>query len=232
MGISAAGQIASHQAQVGAARDANNAKVKNFHRQNQEYKVTANLDNVKYLNDVIDQDQDQDRTYQAMLDQWSDTDAQLKQLFATQDFAMEDAIIEMHEGSYAGTQTGATAARLAGKSAMEAGRKKARAIHSKMFAVDESNRAKEKTHRAAKHDSNVLFRDVAFAPVHGFAPAAPTMEAGPSKAGLILGLAGTAVGGFKDAGAFKAPNVMKTPVNPYSSTSLGTSRTSWSAMYG
>ena len=78
--ISAGGQIASHQAAVGAARDSNNAKLKNFHRQNQEYKVTANLDNVKYLNDVIDQDQDQDRTYQAMLDQWSDTDVQLKKL--------------------------------------------------------------------------------------------------------------------------------------------------------
>ena len=207
--ISGAQQIAGHQAAVGAARDSNNAKVKNFHRQNQEYKVTANLDNVKYLNDVIDQDQDQDRTYQAMLDQWSDTDAQLKKLFATQDFAMEDAIIEMHEGSYAGTQTGATAARLAGKSAMEAGRKKARAIHSKMFAVDEANRQKEKTHRAAQHDSNVLFRDVAFAPVHGFAPAAPELEAGPSKAGLILGLAGTGLQGFKDAGAFKAKPVTK-----------------------
>ena len=208
--ISAGGQIASHQAAVGAARDSNNAKLKNWHRQNKEYDVTANLDNVKYLSDVQEQDADQDRTYQAMLDQWSDTDAQLKNIFAQKNFEIEDAIVAMHEGSYAGTQTGATAARLAGKSAMESGRKKARAIHEKMFAVDEANRQKDKSYRAAKHDSHKLFMDVAFAPVHGFRPAAPTMEAGPSKAGLILGLAGTAVQGVSDYRDFNAPKTKTT----------------------
>jgi len=208
MGIAGAQQIAGHQAETSAARGRNNAKLQNFHRQNKEYEVTANLDNVKYLSDVIDQDQDQDRTYQAMMDQWSDTDFELKKIFATQDFAIEDAIIEMHEGSYAGTQTGASAARMAGKSAMEAGRKKARAIHSKMFAATEANRAKEKSYRAGKHDSDVLFRDVAHAPVHGFRPAAPTLEAGPSKAGLILGLAGTGLQGYK---AYKS----NTPGTPW-----------------
>ena len=207
--ISAGGQIASHQAAVGAARDSNNAKLKNWHRQNKEYDVTANLDNVKYLSDVQEQDADQDRTYQAMLDQWSDTDAQLKNIFAQKNFEIEDAIVAMHEGSYAGSQTGATAARLAGKSAMESGRKKARAIHEKMFAVDEANRQKDKSYRAAKHDSHKLFMDVAFAPVHGFRPAAPTMEAGPSKAGLILGLAGTGLQGYKDFKANTPPKVTK-----------------------
>ena len=201
MAISGAQQIAGHQAEAGAARGRNNAKLKNFHRQNEEYKVTANLDNVQYLNDVQEQDADQDRTYQAMLDQWSDTDAQLKNIFKQNDHAIEDAVIKMHENSYAGTQTGKTAARLAGKSAMEAGRTKSRALHNKMMAVTDANRQKSKTHTAAKHDSHKLFQEVAFAPVHGFAPAAPEMEAGPSKAGLILGLAGTAWQGRKD---FKA----------------------------
>jgi len=207
MAISGAQQIAGHQAEAGAARGRNNAKLKNFHRQNEEYKVTANLDNVQYLNDVQEQDADQDRTYQAMLDQWSDTDAQLKNIFKQNDHAIEDAIIKMHENSYAGTQTGATAARLAGKSAVEAGRTKSRALHNKMMAVTDANRQKSKTHTAAKHDSHKLFMDVAFAPVHGFAPAAPELEAGPSKAGLILGLAGTGLQGAKDAGMFKAKKV-------------------------
>ena len=207
MAISGAQQIAGHQAEAGAARGRNNAKLKNFHRQNEEYKVTANLDNVQYLNDVQEQDADQDRTYQAMLDQWSDTDAQLKNIFKQNDHAIEDAVIKMHENSYAGTQTGKTAARLAGKSAMEAGRTKSRALHNKMMAVTDANRQKSRTHTAAKHDSHKLFMDVAFAPVHGFAPAAPELEAGPSKAGLILGLAGTAVQGKKDYDAFKAKKV-------------------------
>jgi hypothetical protein len=209
MAISGAQQIAGHQAEAGAARGRNNAKLKNFHRQNEEYKVTANLENVQYLNEVQEQDADQDRTYQAMLDQWSDTDAQLKNIFKQNDHAIEDAVIKMHENSYAGTQTGKTAARLAGKSAMEAGRAKSRALHNKMMAVTDANRQKSRTHTAAKHDSHKLFMDVAFAPVHGFAPAAPELEAGPSKAGLILGLAGTGLQGAKDMGMFKAKKVGK-----------------------
>ena len=133
MAISGAQQIAGHQAEAGAARGRNNAKLKNYHRQNKEYEVTANLDNVQYLNDVQEQEVQQDATYQAMLDQWSNTDAQLKSLFAQEDFKIEDAIVKMHQDSYAGTQTGATAARLAGKSALEAGRAKSRSLHNKMM---------------------------------------------------------------------------------------------------
>ena len=209
MGVQAAGQMAQHGAETSAARGRNNAKLKNHHRQVKEQDVQANLDNVKYLSDVQEQEADQDATYQAMMDQWSDTDAQLNALFAKEDFAIEDAIVEMHEKSYAGEQTGRTAGRLAGKSAMEAGRKKARAIHAKMFAVDEANRAKSKTYKAAKHDSHKLFMDVAFAPVHGFRPAKPEMEAGPSKAGLILGLAQTGLEGYSAYKANTAPKTKK-----------------------
>ncbi len=79
-----------------------------------------------------------------------------------------------------------------------------------MFDVDEANRAKSKTHRAAKHDSNKLFQEVAFSPVHGFRPAAPEMEAGPSKAGLLLGLAGAGIKGYAAFKSNKADNVFKT----------------------
>jgi len=190
-------QVAGHAAEAGAARGRNNAKLKNYHRQNEEYNVLANLDNVQYLNDVQEQEIDQDATYQAMMDQWSDTDAQLKSIFAENDFAIEDAIVKMHQGG-ASEQTGASAARASiGKDVMALGRAKTRSLHNKMFAVDEANRAKSKTHRAAKHDSHKLFNEVRFAPIHGFRPAAPEMEAGPSKAGLVLGLAGTGLKGYK-----------------------------------
>ena len=197
MAIQGGQQIAAHSAEAGAARGRNNAKLKNYHRQNKEYDVLANLDNVQYLNDVQEQEIDQDATYQAMMDQWSDTDAQLKSIFAENDFAIEDAIVKMHQGG-ASEQTGASAARASiGKDVMALGRAKTRSLHNKMFAVDEANRAKSKTHRAAKHDSHKLFNEVRFAPIHGFRPAAPEMEAGPSKAGLVLGLAGTGLKGYK-----------------------------------
>ena len=209
MGLGMAGQVAQHGAETSAVRGRNNAKLKNHHRQVKEQDVTANLDNVQYLSDVQEQDADQDRTYQAMMDQWSDTDAQLNQLFAQKDFEIEEAIIKMHEGSYAGEQTGATAGRLAGKSAMAAGRQKARILHSKMMAVEEGNRQKQKSYRGAKHDSHKLFMDVAFAPVHGFRPAQPEFEAGPSKAGLILGLAGAGLKGKMAFDKNTAPGVSK-----------------------
>ena len=210
MGLNMAGQIGQHQAETSAARGRNNAKLKNYHRQNKEYDVNANLDNVQYLSDVQEQEGEQDRIYAAMVDQWSETDMQLKSIFAENDFAIEDAIVKMHKNSYAGGQTGATAARLAAAPVMEMGRKKARALHSKMFAVDEANQAKAKTHRAAKHDAHKIFMDVAFAPIHGFRPAQPQMEAGPSKSGLILGLAGSALKGYTAYKANTADEVLKT----------------------
>ena len=142
-----------------------------------------------------------------MLDQWSADDAELKSLFAQQDFAIEDAIIAMHEGSYAGEGTGGSAARLAGASARKAGMAKARALHTKMTAVDELNRTKQVSWKQAKDKSHALHQEVAFAPVHGFRPAAPAMESKKSKAGLLLGLAGTGFKGFKDFKANTAPGV-------------------------
>ena len=201
MGISGAQQIAASSAEDAAVDARNNGKLKAHHRAQRQYDVTANLDNVQYLNDVQEQENQQDVLYTALLDQWSSDDAELKKLFAQQDFAIEDAIIAMHEGSYAGTQTGGTAARLAGKSARKAGMAKSRALHSKMMAVDDINRTKQASWKQAKDKSHALHQEVAFAPVHGFRPAAPALESKKSKAGLLLGLAGSGFKAFKQGKA-------------------------------
>jgi hypothetical protein len=208
MGLGMASQVAGHQAETAAARGRNNAKARNNYIQQREYEVKANLDNVQYLSDVQEQDNQQDATYAAMLDQWSDTDFQLKKLFQAKNFDIEDAIIKMHQGG-ASEQTGASAARASiGKDVMELGRAKTRAIHEKMMAGKEATIEKRKSYRAGKNDSHKLFMDVAFAPVHGFAPPEDrSFESGPSKAGLILGLAGTGMQGYKDFKANRAPKV-------------------------
>ncbi len=207
MGISGAQQIVASQAEDAAVDARNAGKLKAHARAQRQYDVTANLDNVQYLNDVQEQEGQQDALYQSLLDQWSADDAELKSLFAQQDFAIEDAIIAMHEGSYAGEGTGGSAARLAGASARKAGMAKARALHTKMTAVDELNRTKQVSWKQAKDKSHALHQEVAFAPVHGFRPAAPAMESKKSKAGLLLGLAGTGFKGFKDFKANTAPGV-------------------------
>jgi len=208
MGISGAQQIAASSAEDAAVDARNNGKLKAHHRAQRQYDVTANLDNVQYLNDVQEQENQQDVLYTALLDQWSSDDAELKKLFAKEDFAIEDAIIKMHEGSYAGTQTGGSAARLAGKSARKAGMAKSRALHNKMMAVDDVNRTKQASWKQAKDKSHALHQEVAFAPVHGFRPAAPALESKKSKAGLLLGLAGTGLEGFKAFKSNKAPKVL------------------------
>ena len=161
MGISGAQQIATSQAEDAAVDARNAGKLKAHARAQRQYDVTANLDNVQYLNDVQEQEGQQDALYQSLLDQWASDDAELKSLFATQDFAIEDAIIAMHEGSYAGSQTGATAARLAGASARKAGMAKARSLHTKMMAVDKVNLSKEQSGKRARDKSHELFMDVA-----------------------------------------------------------------------
>ena len=200
-------QVATSQADDAAVDARNRGKLAAHARANKEYDVQANLDNVQYLNQVQEQEIQQDVTYQAMMDQWSSDDQELKGLFAREDFAIEDAIIAMHEKSYAGSQTGATAARLAGASARKAGMAKARSLHTKMMAVDKVNLSKEQSGKRARDKSHDLFMDVAFGPVHGFRPAAPAMESKKSKAGLLLGLAGSGLQGFKAYKANKAAPV-------------------------
>tara|TARA_R100001594_G_scaffold88977_1_gene123322 strand:- start:7282 stop:7857 length:576 start_codon:yes stop_codon:yes gene_type:complete len=182
-----------------ATKDRNNAKRENWIRQNKEYDVTANLDDVKYLNDISENKIQNDLVYQAMLNQWQVDDQQLDKIFREQDHKIEDAIIEMHANDYAGTQTGATAARLAAAPVREMGMMKSRALHEKMFAVKETKLKKEITwHEKSTKSWNNFMDQVAFAPAHAFRPAPPIYERGPSPAGMILGVAGSIAGGMGD----------------------------------
>ena len=207
MALQGASQIAGSQAESAAVQHSNAGKLKKHKRDVEDWKIQANLDNVQYLNDIQEEDVQQDRTYHALLDQWSSDDLQLKKIFAKNDFEIEDAIIAMHEGGYAGEQTGATAGRLAAKSAKEAGYRKSRAIHEKMMAQEEVNMRKGQAFKEASDRSRDLYMDVAFAPVHGRMPHKPHLDAPPSKAGLFLGVAQTGLSGYKEYKANKAPTV-------------------------
>ena len=207
MALQGASQIAGSQAESAAVQHSNAGKLKKHNRDVEAWKVEANLDNVQYLNDVQEQDHQQDRTYQALLDQWSSDDLQLKKIFAKNDHEIEDAIIAMHEGGYAGEQTGRTAGRLAAKSAKEAGYRKSRAIHNKMMAQEEVNMRKGQAFREASDKSRDLYMDVARAPVHGRRPALPHLESPPSKASLFVGLAQSGLQGYTDFKANRPPKV-------------------------
>ena len=207
MALNMAGQVMEHSAKGAAVKGRNRAKLKNFEEQNRQYKTEVMLDNNEWKNNVQVQEGEQDQVYQAMITQWTEQDQQLDKIFAEADHKIEKAIVEMYENDYAGTQTGATAARLAGKGAKKLGQYKSQVLHNVMMAQDESILRKDTIHQKAKNDSIALHEKVKFAPIHGPTPIAPELEAKPSAAGLVLGLAKSAVTGYASAKAFTAPKI-------------------------
>ena len=204
-----AGQVAEHNAQNQAIAGRNRAKLRNFEEQNRLYDREVMLDRAQYRNDMALEDIKQDDVYKAMVNQWTQEDQKLNRLFAESDQKIEKAVIEMYENEYAGTQTGRTAARLAGKSAVKMGQERSRGLHNLMMAEEKAITAKDISRSEAEAKTRSTYEQIRFAPVHGLTPLAPEMEPKKSSAGLILGLAGSAVGGISDFQASKKPNIFR-----------------------
>jgi len=189
--------IAGYQAEAAGVSYRNKAKLKNFERQNVQYLTDAMLDNAQYKQDQLREDREQDQIYRNMINQWRANDRELDKIFAKGSFKMEQAIREMHQNDYAGTQTGATAARLAGKSTKEMGFKKAEYVH-EMLMAEKTKVDKDETIRDhSQWDSWDMYEKVRYAPIHGHAPVAPLLEAKPSPLGAIFGAVGSIAGGFE-----------------------------------
>ena len=204
------GQVAEHNAANNAIAGRNRAKLRNFEEQNRLYDREVMLDRAQYRNDIQLEDIKQDDIYRAMVDQWTQEDAKLNRLFAQSDQKIEKAVRKMYENEYAGTQTGRTAARLAGKSAKQMGQEKSEILHNLMMAEEESTLSKDMIREQSASKSRDIYEEIRFAPIHGPTPMAPEMEPKKSSAGLILGLASSAVGGFQEARDFNAGKYLNT----------------------
>jgi len=191
------GQIAEHNAQNQAIAGRNRAKLRNFEEQNRLYDREVMLDRAQYRNDMALEDIKQDDVYKAMVGQWTQEDQKLNRLFAESDQKIEKAVIEMYENEYAGTQTGRTAARLAGKSAKKLGQQKSEILHNLMMSKEEAIVSKDIQYEEAKSKSRDLYEEIRFAPIHGPTPMAPEMEPKKSSASLIFSLGATAAGAFE-----------------------------------
>ena len=213
-GLGMMGQVAEHNAANNAIAGRNRAKLRNFEEQNRLYDRDVMFDRAQYRNDIQLEDIKQDDVYRAMMDQWTQADAKLNRLFAQSDQKIEKAVRSMYENEYAGTQTGRTAARLAGKSAQKLGQEKSEILHNLMMSQEETMISKDQSRESAASKSRDLYEQVRFAPIHGVTPMAPELEPKKSSAGLILGLAGSAVGGFQQAKQFKAAKIgQQTAIN-------------------
>ena len=193
--------VAGYQAEVAGVKAENRARLKNFERQNVQYLTDAMLANAQYKQDQISEDVEQDQLYQNMINQWRDNDRQLDEIFAKGNFKMERAIREMYQNDYAGTQTGATAARLAGKSTKEMGFKKAEYVHDMLMAEKTAYDSKDRARDTALWDSWASYEKVRYAPIHGAAPVAPLLKAKPSMAAALFGAIGGAAGAFDGGGS-------------------------------
>ena len=196
--LQGAGQVMSHQAEGQAVAGKNRAKLRNFEEKNKLYKRDVMFDRAQYRNDIIKGDIDYDSIHESMVDQWTQDDLQLKELFAENDHQMEKALIEMYESEYAGTQTGATAARRAGKSAVKMGQERSRGLHNLMMSKEKAIISKDRTRSEAAGKARSTYEQIRFAPIHGPTPRAPEMEPKPSSAGLLLGLASTGLSTYSD----------------------------------
>ena len=194
----------AHQAEGQAVAGRNRAKLRNFEEQNRLYDREVMLDRAQYRNDMVLEDIKQDDIYRAMVDQWTQEDVKLNRLFADADMKLEESVREMYQNEYAGTQTGATAARLAGKSAKELGQKKSQILHKLMMSEEESIISKDISKEQSAAKSRDTYEAVRFAPIHGPTPMAPELEAKPSSASLLLGLGQTGLQAHKDWKEFTA----------------------------
>ena len=219
--IAAAVGVAGAIAQQGAAEDAvragNRAKLKNHERNNWNYLSKVTLDNARWKNDVSIADVKFDQAYQNMVDPWSQEDAQLDKIFAKHDFRVEKSIRKMYKNDYAGTQTGNTAARLAGKSAREMGYEQAESLNELMFSEEEVEIRKDVHHREAEYKQWEVYDKIRFAPIHGHAPPPPLLDAMPSRAGMFLNIIGSAFGAA--TGSDAAPSIQAKPGQYIGSTS-------------
>jgi len=188
--------LAGYQAEVAGVNYRNKAKLKNFERQNVQYLTDAMLANAQYKQDQLTEDASQDQEYLALINQWRENDNELDKIFSKGHRGIETATREMYEQDYAGTMTGATAARLAGKSTQEMGFKKSEYI-AEMFLAEKDKVFKDESARdRSQWRSWELYEKVRYAPIHGHAPVAPLLEAKPSMAGALFGAVGSIAGGF------------------------------------
>ena len=195
--FSGMGQIAEHNAQNQAIAGRNRAKLRRFEEENRLYDREVMLDRAQYRNDIQLEDIKQDDVYKAMVNQWTQEDQKLNRLFAESDQKIEKAVIEMYENEYAGTQTGRTAARLAGKSAKKLGQQKSEILHNLMLSKEEAAVSKDIQYEQAKEKSRDLYEQIRFAPIHGPTPMQPELEPKKSSASLIFSLGATAAGAFE-----------------------------------
>jgi len=199
-GLKAAGQVGNYMSQRAAVRARNRAKLLNFRQDNIAYYNDAILNDTKWKNQQQDTQIAYDNIFQQSVELWRQQDLAVEQAQDKHARYNVEALQELYRKEYAGTQTGVTATRLANEGLRKVGMALTQSQRELMMAKDKSILQKEIIRNDANRRRRAAFQKTWRSPVHGFTPRPPTLESMPSAAGMVLGIASSAVGAFGGGG--------------------------------
>jgi len=199
-GLQAAGQVGNYMSQRAAVRARNRAKLLNFRQDNIAYYNDAILNDTKWKNQQQDTQIAYDNIFQQSVELWRQQDLAIEQAQDKHARYNVQALQELYRKEYAGTQTGVTATRLANEGLRKVGMALTQSQRDLMMAKDKSILQKEIIRNDANRRRRAAFQKTWRSPVHGFTPRPPALEGMPSAAGMVLGIASSAVGAFGGGG--------------------------------
>jgi hypothetical protein len=186
--------------QRAAVKARNRARLLNFRQDNIAYYNDAILNDTKWKNQQQDTQIAYDNIFQQSVELWRQQDLAIEQAQDKHARYNVQALQELYRKEYAGTQTGVTATRLANEGLRQVGFALTKSQRELMMAKDKSILQKEIIRNDANRRRKAAFQKTWRSPVHGFTPRPPTLEAMPSAAGMVLGIASSAVGAFAGGG--------------------------------
>ena len=198
-GFPAAGQVGNFMSQRAAVRARNRARLQNFREDNIAYYNDVILNNVQWKNDLQDTDIAYNNIFQGAVDAWRQQDLATEEAFDRHANYNIEALQELYRKEYAGTQTGVTATRLANEGIRKVGFALTKSMKQAMMARDKSSLQKEIITNDANRRRRAAFQKTWRSPVPGFTQRPPALEGSPSPLGMILGIAGGAVGLIPEA---------------------------------
>ena len=204
--VSSAAQVGNYMSQRAGTKARNRAKLLNFRQDNIAYYNDALLKDVQWKNQQLNTQIAYDNIFQQAAEQWRQQDLAIEQAKDKHANYTIEALQEMYRKEYAGTQTGVTASRLANEPIRKVNMAISKSSREAIMAKDKSLLQKEIIRNDANRRRQAAFQKTWRSPVHGWTPIAPTLESNPSTAGMLLGIAASAVGTF---GEFPKTKILK-----------------------
>ena len=204
--VSSAAQVGNYMSQRAGTKARNRAKLLNFRQDNIAYYNDALLSDVQWKNQQLNTQIAYDNIFQRAAEQWRVQDLAIEQAKDKHANYTIEALQEMYRKEYAGTQTGVTAMRLANEPIRKVNMAISKSSRELIMAKDKSLLQNEIIRNDANRRRQAAFQKTWRSPVHGWTPIAPALESAPSTAGMLLGIAGAAVGSFGELGD---PKILK-----------------------